>query len=62
MIAKSRTLTDRSARILQSDLEVGDFARFQGNPKLLNRFVIELSRTVEVSKPAQHAIVGELCE
>ncbi|MFZ0898440.1 MAG: IclR family transcriptional regulator C-terminal domain-containing protein [Candidatus Sulfotelmatobacter sp.] len=35
MIAKSRTLTDRSARILQSDLEVGDFARFQGNPNFL---------------------------
>jgi hypothetical protein len=34
----------------------------QINPKVLIRFVIELSRTVEVSKPAQHAIVGELYE
>jgi len=35
MIAKSRTSTDRSARILQSHPEVGDFARFQGNPNFL---------------------------
>ncbi len=35
MIAKSRKLSDRSARVLHSDLAAGDFARFQGDPNFL---------------------------